>query len=140
MNQKCRASLLTVNRKLKSWFNFYRTKRYRSVLLEALLQKIISKFWEYSKKNIHYEERLNQSYICIVTEASWKVSKKLIKLISSTRNTSEGVVMQIRLWWRCYFFFLIIVTRLQLHRNCQGQIASRQVDCTVLLCNNYPTL
>ena len=45
-------------------------KSYRSGLLELLLKKTVSKFWEFPKKNIHCEEQLKQSCTYSVTEVT----------------------------------------------------------------------
>ena len=53
--------------------------------------------------------------------------KSYIKTIVSTRNTIEGLFLnltsrQVRLWGKRDLFFLIIVTQVQLLRTSQGQI------------------
>ena len=48
-------------------FYFYTMKSSRKGVLKVFLKKIIPKFLEYCKKNIHYGERLRQRYTYNVT-------------------------------------------------------------------------
>ena len=126
-------SVLTVHRKLK-WqfsfkiFDFYLIKSYRGGLLEVFLKKTVSKLLEYFKKNIHYGQWL-KLWIYNVTKVAPSRGHLIEFLKGFNKNNfqykkclwrarfSSLQMTQILQKWECDFFFLIIVTKVQLLRN-----------------------
>ena len=125
----------------------------RSGLFDMFFKKIISTFLEYSKKNIHYEERLRQSAATTLLKPllvlgkfleifqkfnknSFQYKKHLWGVISQTYKRNEYICNSGR-GNGVSFFFLIIFKKVQLLRKCKEQFFYWQVDYTALCCTAH---